>query len=504
MNRKKKLLINLITSLSYQVLSFACGFVLQRILLGHYGSAVNGLISSITQFFGFISLCECGVGYVVQSSLYKPLADKDDVEISRIFVSSERFFRKVAYILVAYTAGLMIVYPFITLDTFDYVYTLTLIFVISITTFAQYYFGMTYRLLLIADQLGFIYLGIHGIVLVLNLVGSIVLVKMDAPIQVVKLASSLVFLVQPILLGLIVKRRYRINRKVVMQGEPIKQKWNGMAQHVASVVLNNTDTVVLTLLSTLENVSIYAVYNLVVVGVKQIMVSLTNGIRATLGNMWARKELATLNRTFDFLEWVLHSVVTVVFSLTALLIVPFVQVYTKGVHDVDYIVPMFAALITLAQASYCLRLPYEIMVLAAGHYKETQLSAIIEVIINIVISVVLVSQFGLVGVALGTFAAMMYRSCYFALYLSRNIINRELKYFLKHLLVDALGVILVIICANGLKEILVMQTLSYVSWLVLAIKVGVMDITVIGLINVVFYKDYFVQILHRLKKKMRK
>ena len=67
--------------------------------------------------------------------------------------------------------------------------------------------------------------------------------------------------------------------------------------------------------------------------------------------------------------------------------------------------------------SYCLRLPYNAMVFAAGHYKQTQLSAIIEAVINIVVSVVLVSKWGLVGVAIGTFAAMTYRTLYLVLYL---------------------------------------------------------------------------------------
>ncbi|NLA84082.1 MAG: sugar isomerase, partial [Clostridiales bacterium] len=56
--------------------------------------------------------------------------------------------------------------------------------------------------------------------------------------------------------------------------------------------------------------------------------------------------------------------------------------------------------------------------LAAGHYKQTQMSAIIEMLLNIIISIALVFRWGLVGVAIGTFIAMAYRTCYLALYLS--------------------------------------------------------------------------------------
>ncbi len=59
-----------------------------------------------------------------------------------------------------------------------------------------------------------------------------------------------------------VNRHYAINRKIVYDREPIQQKWNGIAQHIAAVVLNQTDIVVLTIFRPITDVSIYSVYNL--------------------------------------------------------------------------------------------------------------------------------------------------------------------------------------------------------------------------------------------------
>ena len=219
--------MNSTSSLIYQVITIVCGFILPRFFLSFYGSAVNGLVSSITQFLGFISLAECGVGAVVQSALYKPLAKNDMQEVNKIVVSADRFFKKIAYILLGYTAILMVFYPLITLNSFDYLSTLILIFVISISSFAQYYLGMTYKLLLNADQLGFIQYSIHSVALILNTVSCILLMKAGASIQVVKLTTSLIFLAQPVLLSVIAKRKYKIDHKIRFTGEPIKQKWNG-------------------------------------------------------------------------------------------------------------------------------------------------------------------------------------------------------------------------------------------------------------------------------------
>lgn len=489
MGRKKKMILNSVSSLLYQITTIICGFVLPKFFMSYYGSEVNGLVSSITQFLGFITLAECGVGPVVQATLYKPLADNDIKTISKVVLSSERFFRRIAYISLVYTAILVLVYPVITLDSFDYWFTLILIVVISISTFAQYYIGMTYRLLLEADQLGFFQYTIHAVSLVLNTVVCILLMKCNVSVHIVKLATSSIYILQPILLSMIAKHRYKINRKIVLTGEPIKQKWNAIAQHISNVVLVNTDVVVLTLFSTLGNVSIYAVYNLVVNGVKQIVVSMTNGVRAMFGNMLAKNEMDELNSTFDGIEWLLHTIITFAFSVTAVMILPFVKVYTVNITDVDYIVPVFAYMITFAQAAYCYRLPYYILVNAAGHYKQTQLSAVIEAVINVVVSVVLVFNFGLVGVAIGTLAAMTYRTLYLVWYLSKNILYRKIRYFVKHIIVDAVIVAVLIFVVNAFPEFFTLNALNYISWIVLAVKVAIVGGMICIAVNFILYFD---------------
>lgn len=502
MTRKQKLMLNSTTSMMYQIVTLICGFILPRMFLSTYGSAVNGLVSSITQFLGFITLCEMGVGAVVQSALYKPLADNDIQNISKIVRSSENFFKKIAYIFIIYIIALIVVYPSMTLDEFDYLYTIFLIIVMSISTFAQYYFGMTYRLLLSADQLAFIHFIIHSITTILNTLMSMLLMYFGCGIHIVKLVTSLIYLLQPLCISIVAKKRYTLDRNIVLTDEPIKQKWNGLAQHIAAVVLGNTDTVVLTLFSTLENVSIYAVYNLVVNGIKQVILSLTNGMQAMIGNMIAKNETQTLDKTFTLYEWIIHTGVTIIFSITAFLLVPFVSVYTKGITDADYIAPTFAIIITLAQASYCLRLPYNVVVLAAGHYKETQWSAIIEAVINVVVSIILVNTHGLVGVAVGTIIAMVYRTCYLAFYLRKNIINRSIHHFIKHVFVDILTVILYACFMSQTTSFYQMNELTYISWIGLAIKVGITFVLLAIPVNLFAYRELCLNLIKQISPKI--
>ena len=206
------------------------------------------------------------------------------------------------------------------------------------------------------------------------------------------MVTSLIYAIRPLILAIYVRRNYNLNWNIKYTKEPIKQKWNGVAQHVSAVVLDGTDNIVLTVFSDLKDVSIYSVYSLVTSGVKQLLLSMTNGIQALMGEMWAKQELDELRAFFSWIEWILHTGTILIFGITSALIVPFVQVYTNGVSDVDYVQPIFAMLIVVANAGHCLRLPYNIMILAGGHYKETQNNYIVASALNIIISIFAVKR----------------------------------------------------------------------------------------------------------------
>lgn len=500
MTRKTKLMYNTIGSLLYQATNILCGFILPHYFLKYYGSETNGLVASITQFLGFVGLAECGIGAVVQSALYKPLAEKNDEEISKIMISAEKFFHKIAYLLVIYTVILMVIYPLITKSSFNYLYTASLIFIIAFSLFVQYYFSISYSLLLEADSLAFIQLITRALALLANVICSVWLIKIGSSIQIVKAISAMVFLIQPLVLYTYVKKHYNLDKSIILTEEPIKQKWNGLLQHIATVVLFNTDTVILTVFSTLQNVSIYSIYNLIASGVRQILSAFTTGIQPLFGNMYAKKEINDLQKFFSIVEWGIHVMTVLLFTCMGILSVSFVLIYTQGVTDANYNVPLFAYMISSAQAAMCIRLPYVLMVLAAGHYKQTQMSSLIEVILNIGISIVLVMKWGLIGVAIGTLVAMVYRTCYFAYYLSRNILNRELQHFVKHMIVDLITVILIALLTKNLNLVVG----NYYLWVQKAILVVLIAVVVSLVVNYIFYKKYIIQFVDKLMHKRNK
>lgn len=495
--KSRLLFYNSISPLIYQATTIICGFILPRLILGHFGTEVNGLVNSITQFLGIIAFLELGVGAVVQSSLYKPLADNDNVTVSKVITSADKFFRHLGYILAIYVIVMLFYYPYLVKQNFSFTFTATLIIAISIRSFAQYFFGIVNRLLLLADQKAYIQYIAQTLAVITNTLGCYILIAFDCSVQVVYGMTSVIFFLQPLAIHLYIKKHYTLNRKIHYDVEPIKQKWNGIAQHIAAVILTGSDTVILTVFSSLVNVSIYAVYYLPMSGSRLIIMSMISGIMALIGNLWAKQDLKELRKVFAWTEWLIHTGTTLIFALTAVLIVPFVQVYTHGVSDANYIQPLFGILLVAANSGHCLRLPYNIMILAAGHYKQTQHNYIIAAIMNIVISIIGVKQFGLIGVTLGTLAAMVYQTVWMAWYNSKNFIQWPMRKFFKQMAVNAVSAVSIFTVTSFFN----MTGVSYLEWIVLAIKVTICGIFVAFLINYIFYKEFMLKITDKFMKR---
>lgn len=493
MKKQSKLKLNAISSLINQIVVIVSGLVLPRYILLYYGSTINGLISSIAQFLSVISFLELGVGAVVQSALYKPLAYKEVNIINSILSSARTFFKKIAFFLIIYVFTLIIIFPALVNNEINFWSTAFLILAMSISLFSQYYFGVVNQLLLNADQKTYVTMTVRIVTVLLNTFISVILAISGFSIQFVKFSTGFIYLLRPLYLYYYVNKNYDLSDNSI-ENYSIPQKWNGVAQHIAAVVLDSSDIIILTMFSTLENVSIYSVYNMVVLGIKQIIMSMTAGVQAFFGYLIAKNDFGKLDEEFSKFEWLIHTVVIFAFGMTAVLINPFIMIYIQGIGDVNYYQPIFSILIILAQTSYCLRLPYNIIVLAAGHYKETQKSAIIEVIINLTISIATVFKYGLVGVAVGTLCAMIYRTVYLTNYLSDNILFRPRKKFIKHIIIDMVTFIIIYFSSS----IISYTPTSFTHWIIFSSIIAIIYLCLIIAINNIFYKEVMMKYISRI------
>jgi len=496
--KEKRVLFNVVSSITLQILAIICGFIIPKTIIYNYGSNINGLVTSITKFLSYILLMELGFGTVIKSVLYKPIAYKNKEEIKQILKASGKFFKWVAYIFIVYIVVLCFTFPAIVSNDFSAKYTISLIVIMAISIFAEYFFGMTYKLYLQAEQKTYVISVIHVSTLILNVIATVILVKLGTSIHIVKIVTAMIFLARPLLQNVYVKKKYNINLRSVDGNYKISQKWDGIAQHVAYVIHTNADIVILTLFSSISEVSVYYVYSLIVSSIKNVFQGFTNGIDATFGDMIAKNEQEKLNKSFRIYEVLFFSMITILLTSTFFLIVPFVSVYTKGITDANYIRPTFAYIMVISEFIWAIREPYNTIIKVAGHFKQTQKGAWVEAIVNVVISVILVWKYGLVGVAIGTVFAMTIRAIEFVFYTSRHILKRSLKYNCKYLLFIVIEFLIIVL----VKQLLpVVEINNYFEWIGQAIQVTAIATATVIIINMFAYKNEIRELNDILKRK---
>ena len=483
--RSKKVLYNVGTNVILRIIVILYGFVVPKIIISYYGSNVYGLITSITQFLSYISLLELGIGPVVKSLLYKPLAKKDNKAIINILKATETFFRRIAYFFLIYILILSIFYPIVVADQFDYIYTFSLIVIISISIFAEYFFGMTYRLLIQADQKNYVISIIQIITYVLSTISIVVMAYLKAPIFLLKLVSGLAFVLRPILQNLYVKKKFNLDFTSYDKDYKLKNKKDGMIQHIAYVIHTNTDVVILSLFSKLSEVSVYSIYSLINNGMRSIIQTFSSSVESTFGDIIDKNEKQLLARRFNTYEFLYLMLITIMFSCTLILTVPFVTLYTSNVKDVNYVRPVFAIIIILSEYVSVIKQLYYDIVKVAGHFKETKVGALMECIINLSVSIVLVSRYGLIGVAIGTLVAMTIRSIEIIYHTNRYIIERNAFESVKKLFLVAIETgIIITVC----RVIPCLEFTSYMTWAINAFIFMTVSLFIVLVMNFVFYR----------------
>ena len=483
--RSRKTFINITTSLLLQLVVLICGFIVPKLIITNYGSKVNGLVASITQFLAYITLLESGFGPVVKAALYKPIANRDKKQIASILKASEKFFRVIACIFLVYLLLLSVVYPLIINTEFDFVYTMSLVLILSISTFAEYYFGMTYKLFLQAEQKRYITSIVHLVGTIINTISIVILVRIHASIHIVKLVSSFIFVLRPIFQNIYVKRKYNINLKEADKNYKLEQKWDALAQHIAYIIHRNTDIAILTIFAPLVEVSVYSVHHAISGRITSIIQAFTGGADASFGDMIARGEKEQLNKSFSIYELFYFTLTTIAYTCTLLLIVQFIRVYMRGVTDANYIRPLFGTLLVLGEFVWAVREPYNLIILAAGHFKQIKKGAWVEAFVNIIISIALVWKYGIVGVAIGTLVAMTIRTIEFMYRTNRYILERKQNSSIKRVGLIVIEVMLVVMLTKVLPNI---EMTSYINWIKYALLIAVESMIIVVPVNIIIYR----------------
>ena len=128
--------------------------------------------------------------------------------------------------------------------------------------------------------------------------------------------------------------------------------------------------------------------------------------------------------------------------------------------------------------------------------KDIKIPAFIEALLNIFLSIILVSKFGLNGVAIGTLVAMTYRMVFQINYTSKLIKDRKQTAFYKKIFIFVITTILGLVVCNFIPK----TQYNIMSWLIHGIIYLIIFLSLYFIISLMFFKNelkYFKKYLFR-------
>lgn len=496
--KNKVTLLNILSSIGMQLISIVSALIVPRLILETFGSNVNGLVSSITQFLNYITLIEGGITGVIAANLYRPLVEKDEQKLSSVLSAARSFYRKIGAIFVGYSVIVGIIYPMFVNTGYDDFYVFVLTIVLSMGLMLEYMFSLTYTTLLNADKKIYLVSIISSIITIINIILTIIVVENFPDIILLKLANAILFALKPLAYGIYVKKYYKIDWNVRKDNNLIEQRWNGFAINLAFFIHMSTDVTLLTIFSDLKSVSVYSIYYLIISKISIIVNAITSSIEPAIGQAYAKKNEEQLNEKLDLYEFIVIMTVGWGFLVTGLLLTPFVMLYTTGITDTNYYQPVFGAVLVLAEAVYLLRTPHVSLAYSANKFKEVTLPAYVEAIINIGVSIFLIHRIGLVGIAVGTLAGMLYRGAFHIYFTSKLVPARKQRIYYRKLLVL---IVTVIFCYLVCTKLFPFNSYSIEAWIIHAMIYGASCICIFAVVGFIFFKKEVIYLIKYLKRR---
>lgn len=485
-SRSQYVVRNTAVTLLTQLVKNVLGFLSRTAFIWVLGKELLGINSLFTEILAMLSFAELGIGNAFVYSLYKPLAERDNVKLGTLMRLYAKAYKGIG--LLIGVLGLCLL-PFLKMLVGDVavddslLYTIFLMYVFNT---AVSYFFVYKTSLIVADQKNYIVLiaqeGFHAVqvavqVVILLLTGNYVLFM---AITVVCTIGTNVFLAHkadkmyPFLLEKMVKPLSAEERDEIVAN--VKSL---VVYKLGSTVLGGTDSIFISAIINVVTVGFYSNYKLLVDLFTSLGSQVVSSITASVGNVNASEGKERKEAIFDGLlcasAWF--------FGLSAVGLLLLSNDFIRLWVGTDYVLDI-ASVAAIVGAFYVNNMHHACFVYrnTAGLFVYGKYIPVIASVLNIGLDVALGMWIGLPGIFLATIIArMLTYEIVDPLIIYRRVFGKSvLTYYWNYLKYTA------IVAAAGVACWAVLRVIPVGSWLgfaVSCIAIGIVYCVAFGLLS---------------------
>ena len=493
-------IVNIVSGLFRQIVLLVLGLILPRIILVNYGSEINGFMSSVTQLVTYLALLEVGVGTATLQALYKPISLNNKEDINSIMSATHKYYKKTGIIYGLIVIIFSILYPVIVKSQIPTIDVTLFVLLSGITGVLNYLFQGKYKILLQAEGKNYIITNMSTVISICTNIAKILLISMNLNIVIVQMSYVLFNTLQMIYIYIYIKRHYKwLDTNIKPNYDAISQSKSVMLHEISYMIFTHTDAIILTLMCDLKSVSVYSIYNMVFGQIESVINIFSTSIQYLLGQLYS-KSLERYKKMYNIYELLFLIISFTFFAVTYIFITPFINLYTAGIEDTEYVLTYLPILFVIVRLLTSVRTITNNTIHVGGYFDKTKWIAIIEAILNLTATILLVKFLGIYGVLLGTIFALTFRIGYMLIYVNSKILKRNIK-------TPIIRIIINITVLFGIKFFigeLVNNIKNYITMICLAIIVTIVTLIIYILIYAIIEKSTFREILDLIKSKYNK
>ena len=504
--RIKNSILNMLSEFFPQLILMIIGFVKIKLFILVLGSEINGFNATLTEIMSYLMLVEGGFGISMIQALYKPLAEKDQDGIKRLYLGSEKILRIIGLVILGLSLVIAFFLPHLTSGVLPSGYAILIFYIIVIPTVLSY-FMMAPTLVVSADQKNY---KVNTILKVLAIVRGL--------LQLGFLYLRLDYIMLVLVDGAVIFLQYFFSRRMAFREYPYLKEAKGLKpdmsalsntkhvfiHNISSVVKNSSRSIVMMITFPgavgLVMSSINGSYNYIISNFSTLLGGILNAPKESFGNLLVTEKERVYNVFREYLS-VAYFLASMICIVTFVTIGDFVLLWIRDPQYSQGLFVCFCFAYILFEAM--VRIPIHNIRNAAGLFKESRWFAMSEAGLNLIFSFILIHQYQLAGLLFATVIS----SIISGFYLNPNLIYRRVfdlsvLHFYKDI---ALKLIHIVFCAVGAIGLWQWVLLPYVSslftWFIAA---GALFIAV-ALITVGYYfllVPEFKEFVKRFGKKM--
>ena len=391
-------------SIVNSVFSLLFGLLYNNYLISIYGSPINGLISTLTQFVSFFSIIEGGYTTAAVVSSYSSFVNEDFDSANNILYTTKIYFFRVGLLV----SSLVMFFGFFYIKSINSplsnVKTYLLLLISLLDTIGSLCLLSKYTVVLYGNNEEYVEIIISLISRIIYWVLSIILMRRKENILVVYSIRLVNIAINLLLFDVYKKRKYnRITFKGIYDVSLISGTKDVLFQKIASTVFSSTDLI---LISSFINLSYSSVYNLYYTIYKTISTFVFSCIQSpfnSFGQLYSKNGIDdSFVDLFDIYNTISIIILNTSLIVTSQMILPFIGIYAAKITDFNYIYPSLVYLLYTLMYIQSINRPYGTILNATGNFKNQNIQCALAAVINIVLSTVLLRKIGIYGVVIGS------------------------------------------------------------------------------------------------------